>query len=53
MHLPCPSTHEQQLQDQARGSSVVVASGLDGFLSLSALLKPEIAAVFSAVVAGE
>lgn len=32
---------------------MIVGSGLEGFLSLSALLKPEIAAVFSAVVAGQ
>jgi hypothetical protein len=29
-----------------------MASGLEGFLGLGALLKPEVAAVFSAVVAG-
>ena len=29
-----------------------MASGLDGFVGLSALLKPEVAAIFSAVVAG-
>eukprot|EP00879_Flechtneria_rotunda_P021601 GHRR01022768.1.p1 GENE.GHRR01022768.1~~GHRR01022768.1.p1 ORF type:complete len:298 (+),score=65.33 GHRR01022768.1:228-1121(+) len=34
-----------------RGSSVAVRSGLDGFLGLSALLKPEVAAMFSAVLA--
>lgn len=48
--LPVPSPCQEQ--QPARGSSVIAGSGLEGFLSLSALLKPEIAAVFSAVVAG-
>ncbi|KAF8071343.1 hypothetical protein HT031_001427 [Scenedesmus sp. PABB004] len=34
-----------------RGSRLVVGSGLEGFLGLSAFLKPEVAAVFSAVLA--
>jgi len=50
VQLPVPSPCQDQ--QPARGSSVIAGSGLEGFLSLSALLKPEIAAVFSAVVAG-
>jgi hypothetical protein len=55
-HVPAPSTrpHEQQQQhkeDQVR-RSVIAESGIEGFLGLGSLLKPEVAAVFSAVMAG-
>jgi hypothetical protein len=52
--MPAPSKQrlDQLQQEHGQRSSVIVASGLEGFLSLSALLKPEVAAVFSAMVAG-
>lgn len=34
-----------------RGSRLIMYTGLESFLGLSALLKPEVAAVFSAVLA--
>jgi hypothetical protein len=54
LRMPAPSKQrpDQQQQKHGQRSSVIVASGLEGFLSLSALLKPEVAAVFSAMVAG-
>jgi hypothetical protein len=54
LRMPAPSKQrpDQQQQKLGQRSSVIVASGLEGFLSLSALLKPEVAAVFSAMVAG-
>lgn len=61
--MPAPSTqpHEQQQQQrrhqrQVRKNrirrSVIAESGIEGFLGLGSLLKPEVAAVFSAVMAG-
>lgn len=54
LRMPAPSKQriDQLQQEHGQRSSVIVASGLEGFLSLSALLKPEVAAVFSAMVAG-
>lgn len=41
----------RQHQQRIRGITLITRTGLDGFIGLSSLLKPEVAAMFSAALA--